>query len=79
MYFPVVSQGLSVNLLAMLLHPFVVMLSDSYSLPSKQGVKAGCESTAPRETAMLPGLEAGGSGLTTVIRSSVEVGLQIRD
>ena len=57
--FAVVSQGLSVNLLEILLHPLALILVDSCSLPSKQGTKAGCESTARREIVMLLGPEQG--------------------
>jgi len=45
MIFSVVPQGLSVNLLEILLHPMVLVLVDSCSLPSKQGMKADCKST----------------------------------
>lgn len=53
--FAVASQGLSVNLLEILLHPLVLILVDSCSFPSKQGTKAGCENTAPREIVVLLG------------------------
>lgn len=55
--FAAVSKGLSVVLLEIWLHPLVSVLVDSCCLPSKQGTKAGCESTAPREIVMLLGLE----------------------
>lgn len=57
--FAVISQGLSANLLEILLHSLIFVLVDSCSFPSKQGTKAGCETTAPREIVMLLGLEQG--------------------